>query len=125
MPYELTGFNIFASQGDQKAIMRQASMSVINRDIDSVILTELAKRTLNLPARIGRPSHLQGLIEDIHKPSYATSVGLLMYGHRRQNAAPSGSSFSFSLSSVFGSFSQFKLTSLTKGVTNLVKSLLP
>jgi hypothetical protein len=23
-PYELTGFNIFASQGDQKAIMRQA-----------------------------------------------------------------------------------------------------
>src|SRR5690348_6262113 len=34
-PYELTNFNIFASQGDQKAIMRQASMSVINRDIDS------------------------------------------------------------------------------------------
>jgi hypothetical protein len=35
-PYELTGFNVFASQGDQKAIMRQASMNVINRDIDLV-----------------------------------------------------------------------------------------
>lgn len=40
-PYELTGFNVFASQGDQLAIMRQASMSVINRDIDLTILAEL------------------------------------------------------------------------------------
>jgi hypothetical protein len=46
-PYELTGFNIFASQGDQKAIMRQASMSVINRDIDLTILAELANATID------------------------------------------------------------------------------
>ena len=44
-PYELTNFNIFASQGDQKAIMRQAAMSVINRDIDLTILAELANAT--------------------------------------------------------------------------------
>jgi hypothetical protein len=46
-PYELTGFNIFASQGDQKAIMRKASMNVINRDIDKTILTELANATID------------------------------------------------------------------------------
>lgn len=46
-PYELTGFNIFASQGDQKAIMRQASMSVINREIDLTILAELANATID------------------------------------------------------------------------------
>lgn len=46
-PYELTGFNIFASQGDQKAIMRQASMNVINRDIDLTVLTELANATID------------------------------------------------------------------------------
>lgn len=46
-PYELTGFNIFASQGDQKAIMRQASMNVINRDIDLTILAELANATID------------------------------------------------------------------------------
>ena len=46
-PYELTGFNIFASQGDQKAIMRQASMSVINREIDLTLLAELANATID------------------------------------------------------------------------------
>jgi hypothetical protein len=44
-PYELTSFNIFASQGDQKEIMRKASMMVINRDIDLTILAELANAT--------------------------------------------------------------------------------
>lgn len=44
-PYELTSFNIFASQGDQKRIMQMASMSVINRDIDLTILGELANAT--------------------------------------------------------------------------------
>jgi hypothetical protein len=46
-PYELTNFNIFASQGDQKAIMRKASMAVINRDIDLTCLTELANATID------------------------------------------------------------------------------
>jgi hypothetical protein len=49
-PYELTGFNIFASQGDQKAIMRKASMSVINRDIDLICLAELANATIDTGA---------------------------------------------------------------------------
>ena len=49
-PYELTGFNIFASQGDQKEVMRRASMSVINRDIDLTILAELANATIDTGA---------------------------------------------------------------------------
>lgn len=44
-PYELTGFNIFASQGDQKRVMQMASMNVINRDIDLTLLAELANAT--------------------------------------------------------------------------------
>jgi hypothetical protein len=36
-----TGFNIFQSQGDQRRIMQMTSMGVINRKIDSSILTEL------------------------------------------------------------------------------------
>lgn len=44
-PYELTSFNIFASQGDQRRIMQMASMNVINRDIDLTILAELANAT--------------------------------------------------------------------------------
>jgi hypothetical protein len=44
-PYELTNFNIFASQGDQRRVMQMASMNVINRDIDTTILSELANAT--------------------------------------------------------------------------------
>lgn len=44
-PYELTGFNIFASQGNQKAVMQKASMNVINRDVDITLLAELANAT--------------------------------------------------------------------------------
>lgn len=36
-----TGFNIFASQGDQRRIMQQTCMAVMNRKMDQDIITEL------------------------------------------------------------------------------------
>lgn len=46
----MTGFNIFQSQGNQRQIMQLNTMSVINRDIDAVILAELANGTLDTGA---------------------------------------------------------------------------
>lgn len=40
-----TGFNIFASQGDQKRIMQMTSMAVINRKMDQDIIGELETGT--------------------------------------------------------------------------------
>jgi len=45
-----TGFNVFASQGNQRAIMQQTTMSVINRKIDSQIITELDTGTVQIGA---------------------------------------------------------------------------
>jgi hypothetical protein len=42
---ELTGFNIFASQGNQRSIMTQAAITDIQQDIDLTILSELANAT--------------------------------------------------------------------------------
>jgi hypothetical protein len=42
-----TSFNVFASQGDQRAIMQMTSMGVINRKIDSDILTTLDANVSN------------------------------------------------------------------------------
>jgi hypothetical protein len=47
---EMTGFNIFQSQGDQRAIMQMNTMSVMNREIDLNILAELANCTLDTGA---------------------------------------------------------------------------
>lgn len=44
---EMTGFDIFASQGNQRAAMQMESVGTINRKIDSQILTELATGTVN------------------------------------------------------------------------------
>lgn len=47
---EKTGFNIFASQGNQKLIMQLSSMGVINRTIDDNILDVVAGATVTTGA---------------------------------------------------------------------------
>lgn len=45
-PFERTGFNIFASQGDQRKIMQMSSVAVLNRNIDQTIIDELDTATV-------------------------------------------------------------------------------
>lgn len=43
-------------------------------------LVDLARDVLQMPARIGSPSHLTGLVDSINSPAFSTSVGLLSWG---------------------------------------------
>ena len=43
-------------------------------------IRDLARDKLNLPVRIGAPQDLQGLVDILGSPAYATSVGLLQWG---------------------------------------------
>ena len=51
-----TGFNIFASQGNQRAIMQMTSMGTLNRKIDSQIVTELNTGTVTVGAASATPT---------------------------------------------------------------------
>lgn len=82
-------------------------------------IAEVAKRELNLSARIGKPLELQGLTNDITKPEYATSIGLLHLG-KKQGGTPATSSFDFA--NMFGGFS---LRSLPSKIVSAIKSVLP
>lgn len=42
-----TGFNVFGSQGDQRRIMQETTMGVINRKIDSDIIAQLDTATID------------------------------------------------------------------------------
>lgn len=42
-----TGFNVFASQGDQRRIMQETSMAVINRKVDADIIAQLDTATID------------------------------------------------------------------------------
>lgn len=44
-PFEQTGFDIFANQGDQKRILMASSQAVLNRDIDQAIIDQLDTAT--------------------------------------------------------------------------------
>lgn len=56
---------------------------------------DVARRVLSLPARIGSPKGVTGLIDEIETPAYATAVGLLLFGSQEEgtpenNWAPGG-----------------------------------
>lgn len=51
-----TNFNIFASQGNQRAIMQQSTMAVINRKIDDQIITTLNTGTVTAGSSSEVPS---------------------------------------------------------------------
>ncbi len=42
-------------------------------------ITQVAERVLNVPARVAAPKNLHGLVDTLHSPAYATSVGLLRW----------------------------------------------
>lgn len=43
-----TGFNVFASQGNQRSVMQMTTMAVLNRKIDDLIITELNTGTVTI-----------------------------------------------------------------------------
>ena len=51
-----TGFNVFASQGNQRAIMQMTTMAVLNRKIDDTIIDELNTATVTIGSTTTIPS---------------------------------------------------------------------
>ena len=47
-------------------------------------VVELAEEVFHVPVRVGTPQNVKGLVELIKNPIYATGVGLLLYGLRKQ-----------------------------------------
>jgi cell division protein FtsA len=52
-------------------------------------ITDVAERVLNVPCRVANPRNLLGLVDNLHNPAFATSVGLLHWGRNDgQNYRP-------------------------------------
>jgi cell division protein FtsA len=89
---------------------------------ETVGALDAARRNLAMSVRIGLPTKVRGLIDEIMTPAYATSVGLLLYSAQVKRIEPQASSF-------FSGFSKLTPKGNTKGlagkVTDLLKSFLP
>lgn len=56
-----------------------AGLVVTGGGADTVGMVESARRRLGMQVRIGTPTHLTGLIDEVMHPAYAASTGLIMY----------------------------------------------
>jgi cell division ATPase FtsA len=84
-------------------------------------MAESARRNLAMPVHIGMPSHISGLVEEITSPSFAASVGLLIYGLKSDKSDLGGSGFQgFSKTG-----ERMDMKGLAGKLVDLVKSFLP
>jgi cell division protein FtsA len=93
----------------------------------SAKILDVAKRVLDLPARVGEPVELRGLVSDIQTPGYATSIGLLLYGRQH---IPTEKSGGFSFKSLFprlkgNAKTGGKSSFLGEKISSIIRSLLP
>jgi len=84
-------------------------------------IKEAAKRSLSMPVRIGVPSGVSGLIDDIQTPDFATSVGLVLYGAKEEAWQEGG----FSLASLGKRLEKIPVRGVAGRAVDLIKSFLP
>ena len=65
-------------------------------------MPELAESIFNLPARRGSPIGVGGLVDVVNNPSYATGVGLLLYGFKHSKGSRRGFNAGKSIKRLFG-----------------------
>ena len=80
----------------------------------TVGLVDSAKRILSMPVRVGFPTDLTGLIDEIESPAFAASVGLLKYSLDNAEESPAGNFLD-----------KIPLTGLMGKISSALKSLLP
>lgn len=75
-------------------------------------ITNIAKKVFGVPARIGYPTGLGGLVDEITGPAYAVSQGLILYGGQSESMYSSGSTSGMNAKSggsgnIFGNIGKF------------------
>ena len=76
---------------------------------------DLAREVLNLPVQIGFPTNYEGVVDRIEDPSYATVIGLVIWGSRFQ-----GDSYRLKLD-----LKNFSFDKMVQGTKNWLRGLLP
>jgi len=98
-----------------------SGMVVTGGGARTIGVTEAAKRMLAMPVRIGYPSNIKGIIDEIQDTSFSTVVGLAAYGKNIE--AESSLPFGFSLPKL--PFGQIKFNKFFSKAISFFKSFLP
>ncbi len=80
---------------------------------------ESAKRTLAMPSRLGLPTNIKGIIDEIRDPSFATVVGLCTYGVTLEPS--SGLPFGISVPHI----PNLRVNKIVSKILDLIRSFIP
>lgn len=86
----------------------------------TVGIVESAKRTLAMPVRIGAPSGLKGIIDEVQDTPFSTVIGLIMHGSKNQSMQ---SSLPFNLP--FPHLKVVPMGKFGKKIVEFIKSFIP
>lgn len=117
-------FELVASELENHQLLSEVRAGIVltGGGAETAQIAEIARRQLNMPVRIGHPTELAGIVSDIQKPSYATSIGLLVYGNKLGGGeAPRARG----LSELTSTLKSFNPLPLFRKLGSLFKSLLP
>jgi cell division protein FtsA len=115
-------FNLVAEKLEKNKIMNlvPAGLVLCGGGAETVQIADVAKRSLNLPARIGSPIKVQGLVSDISRPSYSSAVGVLVYGQSQGGGEEIKTSFSLG-----STFEKVNILGIFDKIKKLIKAILP
>ncbi len=113
-------FDLIGAEIDKHQLFPKIPAGVVlaGGGAETVDIVEVCKLTLQLPTRVGTPVGFMGLVDEVEKPAFAASLGLLRYAASKAMYQPppkQGMAFP-----QFGALSQ-----LPQKLVELVKSLLP
>lgn len=101
--------------------MTPSGLVVCGGGAETVGIVEAARKNLAMPVRVGVPTNITGLVDEIMTPAFATSVGLVHYGARiAAREVPTG------MKNQMGRLSgKFPLKGWVGKITDLLKPFLP
>ncbi len=115
-------FNLIREELKQKDLLHQIPAGVVltGGGASTVMADSLAKKVLSVPARIGEPKGLSGLIDELSSPQYACAVGLIHYGLKNRNFEPKRTD-----NQLMGNLPKVSGKNLVKKLVAMIKNLLP
>ncbi len=117
-------FNLVAKEVKESGFMglTPAGVVIAGGGAETVGMVEVAKRVLSMPARVGEPKGLDGLIEEIQAPSFAAATGLILYAMTQGEGGTSGR---LSMPQMPKFLSKLPIKGIGAKILKFIKSLLP
>jgi cell division protein FtsA len=93
-----------------------AGLVITGGGAETVGIRDAAKRILAMPVRVGTPTQMKGIIDEVQHPAYSTVIGLTIYGSQ----LPTTRSGKFQMPKLGGGSGK-----IAKRIIEIIKSFIP